>query len=622
MKKFLSLYVCTVFFLCLLQAEEISKYDIDITIQTNGSLSIKERIEYDFKEDKKHGMFRDIPISIKQDWHTIDLGLANYSVKMDGKSVEWKESIMYSHTIGEFVRLKIGSPSTYLSGKHIYEIDYSVKLGVLVSAQDTRKDAIRWNIIGTGWEIPLSNIKARFILPLALSEDHVETATYTGEYGSTDTKAISKWINSHTFEVSVPSLKAYEGATVEIAYTADILGQSGKINEQPSVEDRLIAHWHWGALLGILLYLKILFRRYSGFSDKRSIAVQYHPPKDLSLLQSGLLLDKVADNKDFSAAILELAYLGYIIIEQKNQETDPILIRSDKQIENLSEDQKYLLDSTLFEKENRFLLSAGVKEKADGLKSDFSKINTFLYDWSVYKEYMAESPKVSRKKFLKKSILALLPVLTLVAYSLFSILGDNAIFIFIFPLVFGVSGMAVILSTKVWGLRLFGLLFVITGLMPLWIMGEKSMSLESLIFGPVGVLFVLLMVVMILYQKIGRFTQKGAYLNTQLLGLKIYIQRVKEDEINRQLARDPLYLEKLLPYAILFNEVKHWLSFYERLHLSTPSWYKGSSYNLEHFSSSVSNASTPPMESTRSSGYSGSGGSSGGGGGGGGGGSW
>jgi len=622
MQKYIYLMVFFYTSVLSLIAEEITHYDIEIKIQKSGELLIKERIEYDFKLKNKHGMFRDIPMTIKVGVHTIDLGFSNYSVTMDGKNIPWKKSMIHSSKVGDTVRLKIGSSSSTVTGKHLYEIKYLVKMGVLVSAEDASKDAVRWNIIGTGWEIPLSNIKAKFILPEDISRQNVSIKTYTGIYGSTTTRAKTQWNKARELEVTIEDLKMYEGATVELSYPANTLGQSGQVNMTMTTKDKFMAYWHWGALLGILLYFWRLLRLYSGFEDKRAIAVQYNPPASLSLLQSGLLLDKIADNKDFSGAILELGYLGYLKIEQKTKESIAILTRIDKEIQNLTEDQKYLLEHTLFGESQSFVLEARVKDKANALQSDFLDINGLLYHWSVRNGYMSENPKILRKKFLKKSTLVLLPVLALVAYGLFSKMGEVALFMLIFPLVFGSAGMTVILSSKFWGLRFFGLLFLVVGLLPLWIFGEEGMTLQSLIFGPVGVLFVLIIATMVIYKKIGRFTQKGAYHYTHLLGLKMYIERVKEDEIKRNLERDPFHLEKLLPYAVLFGTSKHWLSFYERLNLSSPAWYDGSSYNIEHFSSSLSRASTPPVESSGGSGFSGGGSSSGGGGGGGGGGSW
>ena len=56
-----------------------------------------------------------------------------------------------------------------MTGKHLYTIAYRVKKGVLPAAQNEENDAIRWNIIGTGWQIPISNVEANFFLPPSLS---------------------------------------------------------------------------------------------------------------------------------------------------------------------------------------------------------------------------------------------------------------------------------------------------------------------------------------------------------------------------------------------------------------------------------------------------------------------
>ena len=147
-------------------------------------------------------------------------------------------------------------------------------------------------------------------------------------------------------------------------------------------------------------------------------------------------------------------------------------------------------------------------------------------------------------------------------------------------------------------------------------------GIETLLFGPFGVLLILVAAMFYTYKKIGRFTQKGAYTRKHLLGLHEFISRVKQDEIKRRLDEDPLYLEKLLPYAVLFDETKHWLSFFGLLGVQTPLWYHGNIKNLGGFTSSVESASTPPSKSSGGSGCSGGGGFTGGGGGGGGGGSW
>ncbi len=96
-------------------------------------------------------------------------------------------------------------------------------------------------------------------------------------------------------------------------------------------------------------------------------------------------------------------------------------------------------------------------------------------------------------------------------------------------------------------------------------------------------------------------------------------------------AKNQMFFEKLLPYAIVFKVEKIWAERFKDITMKPPDWYQGYSatrFNSVYFSnslnssfSSLSSAATP---TTSSSGFSSglSGGSSGGGGGGGGGGSW
>ena len=603
-------------------AEKITNYKIDVNVEQSGELSIVESIEYDFEAQKKHGMFRDIPFTIKRGSRIIDLGLYDFSVQMDDGMVEWQQSTMNSTNAGEIIRLKIGSASSYVTGKHLYKINYRVKMGVLPAAQNEDDDSVRWNIIGTGWKIPIENVEANFFLPPSLSQLNIALSTFTGKYGSTSSTATSQWVNPQQVEVKVKYLSASMGATVELAYPSGLLDQNGKENIKASLKDSFLANWHWGALVGFLVYFWSMFKRYTGFEDKRSIAVQYGAPKGLSLLQSGLVLDKFADNEDFSAAILELGHLGYLTIKQEDKKSTPILIKTHKKFENLTMDQKYILNNILFKGTNSFVLTSRTASRSEILQNGFEHINKNLYIWSVSDGYMAENPQRVRKSFLWKSLLLLLPVLVLGIYSLFTKYGEEVILL-AFPLVFGGVGLSMILGKKQWSAKFSGLVFTVLGIAPVLMMSQKGLNLQEILVGPLGVLILLIVVMYFTYKKMGNTTQKGAYASKHLLGLKEFIKRVKQDEIKRRLEMDPLYLEKMLPYAVLFGETKHWLSFYDLLNVKTPYWYSGNIHNMNNFSSSVDNAATSPnTSSSGGGGFSGGGGSSGGGGGGGGGGSW
>jgi len=623
MKKLLSFLLVASLFSSFLYAEKIDRYDINITIEQSGELSVTEQIDYNFGEHQKHGIYRDIPFQIKRKGVVKDIGLYDFSVMMDNGLVIWETQHYKSMHAGEVIRLKAGNPTSYVSGVHRYIIHYRVKMGVLPAAQDENDDAVRWNIIGTGWDVPIENIQALFTLPDSLDQETVSLTTYTGQYGMETSSAQTEWVTPRLLKVTVKRLEPYEGATVELAFPAGMLGQNGLENVEPTLWELLLAQWHWLALAVYLFYFNEVRKKYIGFEDKRAVAVQYLPPQGLSLLQSGLLLDKYADNKDFAAAVVELAQLGYLEINKAGKYADPVLIRLEKPDEGLTLDQKYLLDNILFYKQDYFVMKRATEASARKLKSGFDFINNNLYTWSVREGYMKENPKKTRKHFLVKNLLIMLPVIIMTFYTLLQQFGLDAVFIFVFPIVFGSVGVAVFFSKYTISQKLAGLVFAATGLIPLLSLPQQyGVSLLSILAGPFGVLIAILYSFYHIYSRIGKFTQKGAYAHKKLMGLQEFIRRVKKDEIRRRLALDPLYLEKLLPYAMLFGESKHWLSFFKLLQVSTPAWYNGDIDDLGNFADFMDKTATPPAQSSAGGGFSGMGGFSGGGGGGGGGGSW
>ncbi len=605
-----------------LYAEKITSYEINVTVEQSGELSIIESIEYDFEGASKHGIYRDIPYMVSVNSIKKDLDFYDFSVLFDGNMATWEQSTMNSNKAGKIIRLKIGSASTFITGKHLYRIAYHVKKGILPAAQNEQDDAVRWNIIGTGWEIPIRNIEAHFFLPPSLSQSNIALTTFSGRYGVKSSSAKSHWVNAKHLHITIAGLNSHEGATVEMAYPANILEQNGLKNIEPTFSEWFMGIWHWGALAGFLLYFRTIFKRHTGFVDKRSVAVQYEAPKGLSLLESGLILDKFADNEDFSAAVLELAQLGYLEIHQKKEKDVPLLKRTHKSIEDLSMDQKYLLNDVFFQKSHSFSMEAGSSTKSTILQKGFEDINNNLYLWSVTNGYMVENPQRVRKSFLWKSILLLLPVLALTVYSFLNTFGPEVIAIIIFPLIFGGVGLTMFIGSKNLFNKIFGVLFGIMGTVPALGILSEDISLKEIFTGPFSVLAFLIVALIFTYKRIGKYTQKGAYARTHLLGLQAFVKRVKEDEIKRRLEMDPLYLEKMLPYAVLFKETKHWMSFYDILNVKSPKWYHGNRNNIRYFSSSVDGAATSPQSSSGGGGYSGGGGFSGGGGGGGGGGSW
>jgi uncharacterized membrane protein len=128
-----------------------------------------------------------------------------------------------------------------------------------------------------------------------------------------------------------------------------------------------------------------------------------------------------------------------------------------------------------------------------------------------------------------------------------------------------------------------------------------------------------------------RKTLLGAQANVVALGMKKFLTS-QERQLEFQ-AKNWMFFEKLLPFAIVFSVEKIWAERFKDIAVEPPTWYEGSNWqtfntiyfidSLNRSTSAMNSMSTTPTRSSSgfSSGF-GGGGFSGGGGGGGGGGSW
>ena len=149
--------------------------------------------------------------------------------------------------------------------------------------------------------------------------------------------------------------------------------------------------------------------------------------------------------------------------------------------------------------------------------------------------------------------------------------------------------------------------------------------------GDFGVLtggsFVLAVIVTAFFgQLMPKRTLAGAEMLRKIKGFRLFLRTA--ERYRAQWEEKEGIFSEFLPYAIAFNDVKHWSSVFEGIQNSYPQWYQGSgnaflissfANDLGNFSSSFGGAITPASPTGSGSG---GGGFSGGGFGGGGGGSW
>ncbi len=366
-------------------AEEIQSYETKITINTDATINVQEKIIYDFGNTQRHGIYRDIPF--KYD----DRG-GVYSVKISSISVldeNNKKYVFSTETQKYSFRIKIGDPNIYVTGQKTYIINYTAQKAINYFDDH---DELYWNAIGGGWDV---NIKKSSIEVNFPENNNTTYNCYYGKLNSKEQCSIEKQGNkliiNHdqiispgqylTVVIGLPKGTIYEPTIIENA-----------INK---IMDNLII------LLPIIIFIFLLTKWLKQGRDPKGkgiIIAQYGPLKDLSPIESSTLVNEMFEIKNIPAEIINLAIKGYLKIRKKEKssffgKTDYVLTKIKEPDDNISEHEKELLKN-IFKKETEINLS----------KINAQEINLGEYENNIYKnltkkDYFAQNPKNIRMQY-------------------------------------------------------------------------------------------------------------------------------------------------------------------------------------------------------------------------------
>ena len=338
--------------------------------------------------------------------------------------------------------------------------------------------------------------------------------------------------------------------------------------------DLLWISWQIPTIILFLFFLHHYARQYGSGDNISSISPQYYPPEGLSLLQSGLIYDKFADKRDFSAAVLELAQEGYVEFFDKEENSTPYVKNTHKDTSHLNEEQKYLLDTVLFSDSDIHMLE---KESytIERISEHLDIVNDMLYHWCVTDGYMHRDPSKLRYNYFSKTIPVMLLLVLFSGYVSYEIYGfEEAIKLFM-GAIFLFLGLLITVAAFMKKTYIPVFIGTVWITFTLWALFQTTKADINIIYTPVMVFPVLTVSIWYFFRKIGPYTQKGLDTYRHLLGYKEFIEKVDKDKIAYFLKQDPFFLDKILPYAVLFGLSKHWLNFYSILDEDQPKWYHG-----------------------------------------------
>lgn len=407
LKKFILLFVLLIaglfFAPNVLAVEKIDNFESSIKINSDASINIEEKIYYNFGEEQKHGIFREISIKYKARGGNYSLRISDIEVKNE-KGDSYNFEVSYP---GNYVKIKIGDADKFVSGEKVYNIYYKIEKAI--NYFDSY-DELYWNITGNEWEIPIEQSKGVIYFPQDIEESGAQKDCFAGKTGSDARCSSQKYIYDENLVKGTvfkqDLLQAEQGLTVVIGFPKGLVTQPSKF--QVFLE---ILRDNWVLFLPIIVFGGFFYLWHTRGRDpvgRGTIIPEFEAPNNLTPIEVGSIINEKVRQKDISAEIINLAVKGYIKIICLQKKA--MFKSADFTLEKLkSEDNS----CNKFEKELMQGLFSHNKEsvKLSSLKNKFFKILKKLKD-NVYisivdKKYFAQSPRKTKMIYIGSGIAVL-----------------------------------------------------------------------------------------------------------------------------------------------------------------------------------------------------------------------
>ncbi len=582
----------------------VTRYDATYELATDGSALVTLDFDFDFADTPGHGPYLTLPI--RQAIEGDEENVRAYPVSgVVAGSPTGAPARVYLTETPYWLEIRIGDENIGdVSGVQRYVVQYRVEGVVNPGAGAAGEDEFYWNVIGTDWVIPLADLTATVTGPGAV----LDTICFAGPAGGTD-PCTSDSFSGSTATFAQDSLDPFEAFTIDAAFPAGtFVGAQPIIVEAPR-PPRPFALTPWtGGVAALVLVGGGAFvigrarrrgkdQQFLGLtpglapvpgqqvsvgkaSTASPVAVQFTPPAGVRAGEMGTLLDEVADPKDVTATIIDLAVRGYLRIEEvvppssRGKGGDWVLHFTGGPDAGLAPYERELMDS---------LFATSLAVTLSGIKTTFAsamaRVQKKLYVEVTQEGWFTADPSKVRSRW---------------AFAGVVLIG---------------AGLAL-------GFALAGVEWALLGVA----------------VGVVG------LVTLIAAKSAPARTAAGTAVLAQTLGFKRYLETAEANQIRFEEGED--LFSRYLPFAIVFGVAERWAGIFEQLArqgraVAEPTWYVSHTYSPGyfwlspmHFGSTMSSFSdiatasiaAPTPGSSGGSGFGGGGGSGGGGGGGGGGG--
>lgn len=296
--------------------ERILRFHSDITIETDGSMTVSEHITVrSLQQNIRRGIYRDFPTRytdrvgnrVVVDFEVID-------VLRDGQPEPW-----FTERVSNGVRVNTGDDSFLPGhGEYTFTIRYRTnrQLGFFEDI-----DELYWNVTGPGWQFPIDQASASVALPAAVPEDQLRLTHFTGVVGarSSHARASVPAPGRVLFETGQPLARG-ENLTIVVGFPKGLVAE-------PTSTQRVgwFLRDNRGALVLLIGGLGILFFYIRAWLSKGRgpragiIIARYEPPPSYSPAGLRYVLRRSYDQRCFSADLIELGVRGFLRIDHEKK---------------------------------------------------------------------------------------------------------------------------------------------------------------------------------------------------------------------------------------------------------------------------------------------------------------
>ena len=559
-------------FSIIINGSTIKNYDVVMNINKESSLTITEKIEYEFTDLNHRGIFRDILLRKKYKENLKKSLIKINSVTMNGQKVK--------HTYEEFdegLRIKIGSKDKKITQlKNIYEITYTMYTDIF-KHEDIQQ--IYFNIIPQFWKVPIekANITIKFSDGQPITSEEIKKfEIYTGKAGINERNYKILQENGEIKFTNQKPLAPQEGITFLLNL------KTNKIS--PSLSDKLKLFFTtsknltFSLILSFVSLILMLITKLTVLKQpsKKTIIPEFEIPDDMSAMFVSYFVNQDDEKKIISIGIFSLLCKDIKIQNSQKKQ------HFEKKEENLKDKEQAL--KKLKKKKEKMGEKFIIPDKpADDTIQNFSNGELYEEEKKLFKALekkenkfvISDQPKnniinIFLKRYNKlcenKDFYYLIPLSAIIIDYLVITYNGNVVNIssiivnILTAIIFGTIIIALVYFYRIMsGNKKFlqknlleKILTILKWIMIFSIINEMYSDKNFLIAS----VFILLLVANALYSRNFQiYSEEGLRKKEYIEGLKMYIKTAEENQIKKFDSTEELvkYFKGILPYAVALN---------------------------------------------------------------------